>query len=82
MSKARWRCRRGMRELDLVLEAFLREEFETLSETDKARFEELLDQPDPVILAWLRGECRSEGNPLAGLLGRIAGYRPGSSSTP
>jgi antitoxin CptB len=52
-ARLRWRCRRGMRELDAVLQAFLRDCFDTLSEGDKLRFERILDLPDPELYAYL-----------------------------
>jgi succinate dehydrogenase flavin-adding protein (antitoxin of CptAB toxin-antitoxin module) len=67
-----------MRELDLVLAAFLDEDFETLSDADKTRFEELLEEPDPVILAWLRNESLAAHTPHAEMLRRIA--RRGAAS--
>jgi antitoxin CptB len=52
-SRLKWRCRRGMRELDAVLQAFLRDWFDALSEDDKSRFERILDLPDPELYAYL-----------------------------
>tara|TARA_B100000401_G_C52099801_1_gene390619 strand:+ start:54 stop:299 length:246 start_codon:yes stop_codon:yes gene_type:complete len=42
-NKLRWKCRKGIRELDILLEEFLELEFETLSKQNKIYFEELLD---------------------------------------
>ena len=44
-----------MRELDTVLEAFLDESFETLSEDDKLRFAAILDLPDPELHSYILG---------------------------
>ncbi len=52
-SAVRWRCRRGMRELDLLLEKFLASDFEALEEPQLAALARLLDAPDQDILAWL-----------------------------
>jgi antitoxin CptB len=52
-AKLKWRCRRGMRELDAVLQAFLRDRFAGLSEADKSRFEAILELPDPELYGYL-----------------------------
>ena len=48
-----WRCRRGMRELDLLLERFLAHGLDALTEVELDELERLLEQPDQDILAWL-----------------------------
>ncbi len=41
-----WRCRRGMLELDIVLQRFLNEQFAALSLDEVQIFDELLALPD------------------------------------
>ena len=48
--RIRWRCRRGLLELDLVLERFLKGRFAGLDGEMVRRFDELLDQPDNDLL--------------------------------
>ena len=48
----RWKCRRGMLELDLFLEDILEHQFLLLSDDDKALFEVFLEAPDPVMMDW------------------------------
>ena len=48
-----WRCRRGTRELDILLGGWLREEFATANERERAAFEGLLEQQDPDLWDWL-----------------------------
>lgn len=50
-----WQCRRGMRELDLLLQGFLKQRYETLDADTLACFESLLQYPDAVLLEWLLG---------------------------
>lgn len=57
-SKVQWRCRRGMRELDLLLQSFLAERYDNLSEVERAAFDRLLDYPDQDILAWIFGRSQ------------------------
>ena len=54
----RWRCRRGLLELDLILQGFLERRFHRLDAAEKAIFGEILDNPDPDLLDWALG--RSE----------------------
>lgn len=48
-----WRCRRGTRELDILLGGWLREEFVSANETERTAFESLLEQQDPDLWDWL-----------------------------
>ena len=48
--RIRWRCRRGLLELDLVLERFLQQRFDGLDAGDRRLFDELLDEPDNELL--------------------------------
>jgi len=53
--RIRWRCRRGMRELDVLLEKYLSQLFDQAAASEQAAFLHLLDQEDPDIWAWLIG---------------------------
>jgi len=53
--RLRWRCRRGMRELDQLLGGWLDTHYARADETAKAAFAELLEQPDPDLWRWLQG---------------------------
>jgi antitoxin CptB len=44
-----WRCRRGMLELDIVLQTFISEYFEALTGDELTVFDEMLDLPDNVF---------------------------------
>lgn len=62
-SRLLWRCRRGIREMDIVLQTFLNQSYDTLSDTDKNSFAQLLDEADLDILNWImgKGEPENEG---------------------
>ncbi len=51
----RWRCRRGMRELDELFAYFLEHQFRDLPETLRIRFREWLDLSDPILWDRLTG---------------------------
>lgn len=44
--RARWRCRRGMLELDIVLQRFMDRHYRQLDEAGLQQFERLLALPD------------------------------------
>jgi len=48
-----WRCRRGTKELDLLLTRWLALQYEDASEGQRARFERLLALPDPQLASYL-----------------------------
>jgi antitoxin CptB len=57
LDRIRWRCRRGLLELDLLLKAFLDRRFDSLDADQRQRFNELLDQPDNDLLDLAMGRC-------------------------
>lgn len=54
MRRLRWRCRRGLLELDLLLLEVLKTQ-EGLLRPYAATFEALLEAADADIMAWIRG---------------------------
>jgi succinate dehydrogenase flavin-adding protein (antitoxin of CptAB toxin-antitoxin module) len=53
--RIRWRCRRGMLELDLVLNAFAETHLQTLAPAELETFRALLERPDPELLDYVMG---------------------------
>ena len=43
VQKLRWKSRKGIRELDILLQSFLDNEFTKLNDSDKKIFEELIE---------------------------------------
>lgn len=60
LARLRWHCRRGMLELDLLLQAFLERRFSELSANDQQLFVELLSWQDQDLY-----NCLVAGKPLA-----------------
>lgn len=50
-----WHCRRGMLELDLILQRFLDKGLEQLSDEELKSFDRLLSCTDPELFSWLMG---------------------------
>ena len=48
-----WASRRGMLELDLILQPFVENTYDSLSEHDQLRFEALLEREDQELFVWL-----------------------------
>jgi antitoxin CptB len=58
LERIRWRSRRGLLELDIVLGRFIDKHYAQLDEAGKSAFEELLDTPDNPL--WDMISCRQE----------------------
>jgi antitoxin CptB len=71
LAKLRWRCRRGMRELDALLHAFLDESYAALSAAEKQQFAAILDLPDPELNAYVLGRLKPADRDVAALIERI-----------
>ena len=71
MSRLRWRCRRGMRELDMLLLAYVESHYSTASLADRSAFQQLLTMPDPDILALLTGRMVADDEPLRNVIERL-----------
>ncbi len=56
VKRLRWLCRRGMKELDVLLEAFLETQADSLSAGGWPVFEEFLENEDDVLLDWISGK--------------------------
>ena len=55
LARLRWQCRRGMLELDLMLQPFVEKDYLMLSDTEQAAFRELLKYPDQELQEILLG---------------------------
>ena len=55
MARLRWRCRRGMRELDVMLARYLDRVWATASPAERDAFMQLVDLQDPDLFGYLVG---------------------------
>jgi len=55
-TRLRWQCRRGMLELDLMLESFVEKRYENLPLKTKKAFHQLLKCQDQILLDYLMGQ--------------------------
>lgn len=72
-----WRCRRGMKELDILLERYVRAQVADASPRDRGTLKELLELPDPVLADYLFGHTPVSDPQMAHLVAAIRGHRAG-----
>ncbi len=61
LSRLRWHCRRGMRELDVVLARYLERDYPAGTQAERRAFEALLELQDPDLYSLLIGR---DGPPI------------------
>ena len=71
-----WRCRRGMKELDLLLERFARKELPHAGPERRRTLAQLLELPDPLLVDYLLGQTIPPEPELAQLVLTIRTYPP------
>ena len=65
LSRLRWLCRRGMKELDLVLTGYLEKHYPAASASEQAGFRRLLEMQDPELYNLILGKQSTEDSALA-----------------
>jgi len=73
-----WRCRRGMKELDVLLERYVRSQVAQASPQDRATLDQLLELPDPVLADHLFGHTPVSDPRMASLVAAIRDCQPGA----
>jgi len=72
-----WQCRRGMRELDVILMRYMQKDYDAADQGEKTSFEALLSLQDPEILDLLTGRIVADDDGLRHIIERIlANSRP------
>jgi antitoxin CptB len=71
--RLRWQCRRGMLELDVLLTRFMDQGYGELDAADRARFSDLLDFEDQLLLDWFMGYAVPADPGIGRLVARIRG---------
>lgn len=83
LEQLRWRCRRGMRELDLLLAGHLDRHGAGFDDDARAAFELLLAQTDMDLYDWFTGRATPPDGPLHDLVTVILAERaPRRSGAP
>jgi antitoxin CptB len=71
--RLRWLCRRGMKELDLLLEPFVEKHEDLLARGGMPDFERFLEHEDDLIWDWLQKARVPEDPELRALIADIRG---------
>ena len=66
-----WRCRRGIKEMDIILQEFINISYDQLNDEDKNAFSKLLDEQDLDILNWIIGKDKPANDRLANIINII-----------
>lgn len=67
-ARLRWHCRRGMRELDVLLRGYLDSRYAEAPAAEQAAFRALLERQDPELHALLLGRMAADDEDLARVL--------------
>jgi len=74
INRMRWAARRGMLELDLVLEPFVTQRYAQLNERDRAGFQRLMRCEDQDLFGWFLRRERPDDEELARIVSRILDF--------
>jgi len=69
--RMRWASRRGMLELDLILEPFVRDCYPSLEPRDRQRYRDLMGCQDQELFSWFLSREEPEDPELAAIVRRI-----------
>lgn len=71
----KWRCRRGMRELDSMLTAYLDHDYPSASAQERQAFVTLLGKEDDQLWDWLSGRVVCTDKEVAAIVREIRATR-------
>lgn len=74
INRMQWASRRGMLELDLVLEPFVKTRYACLNERDRLRFQELMRCEDQDLFGWFLGRKQPEDEELAAIVNQVLDF--------
>ena len=74
INRMRWAARRGMLELDLVLEPFVTARYAALDAGDRQRFQRLMTCEDQDLFAWFLRRELPEDKELADIVRKILDF--------
>ena len=72
-ARLRWLCRRGMKELDLLLLGYLENVYPTAGAKEQAAFESLLEMPDPDLYSLVTGKSQADDELVARVIDVLRG---------
>lgn len=75
LGKLRWRCRRGMKELDDLLLRYLENEYANSSVQEQMIFSQLLELQDPQLFAYISKREIPEPPAVRAVVEKIAAFK-------
>jgi antitoxin CptB len=76
MARLRWRCRRGMRELDVMLTRYLDRVWEAASPAERDAFVQLVELQDPDLFGYLVGRTTPDEESQRAIIACIRRLEP------
>jgi antitoxin CptB len=73
IGRLRWKCRRGMKELDELLLRYLQQQYPQASTQAQHAFEGLLDLQDPELYSLLLGKADTDDQALHHVIDTLRG---------
>jgi antitoxin CptB len=77
LSKIRWRCRRGTKELDHLLLSYFENYYQKANESERACFEEILSLQDPVLIEMFANPLKINNQDHQSIVVQIIGTEEG-----
>ncbi|SDB97558.1 FAD assembly factor SdhE [Acinetobacter boissieri] len=72
--KTIYRARRGLKELDIYFDPYVRQYYLNASETEQKLFEELIECEDPDLLDWFMNEDKSPSEEIKVFIQKLKCY--------
>ncbi len=69
--KVIYRARRGLKELDIYFDPYVKNQYLTAPADEQALFEALVEQEDPDLLDWFMAVSEPENKALLGLIAKM-----------
>lgn len=66
-----WRCRRGLKELDLLLTGYLAEQYESAAPGERERFHRLVQEPDDQLWRYFYQGVKPDDPELESIIRKI-----------
>ena len=77
LSKIRWRCRRGTKELDHLLLSYFEDHYQDANESEKTSFEAMLSLQDNVLIAMFADPQNIQDKKIQQIIIQIIGNEKG-----
>lgn len=71
LSRMRWHCRRGMRELDVLLTRYFEQVYPSATLRQQQAFADILDLQDPLIMAYVTGKQTPYSKDIADVIQQL-----------